>query len=112
MLLGLLRGLQRHVRVGEIGAGILPVGIEEEIVERAGQVVVVRDVGPGARGGVVLVDGAARAPDRPRQPPPPQPVRQRGVPRGERQQPLQVIAVERERAVHVGLAQCQFGPED
>ena len=38
------RLFQRHVRVGEIGAGILLVGVEEQIEEAPRQVVVVGDV--------------------------------------------------------------------
>ena len=49
-----LRLFQRVVGRAEIGAGILPVGIKEQIVERAGQVVVMRDIGAGALGRVEL----------------------------------------------------------
>jgi hypothetical protein len=43
-LLDQLRLFQRHVRPLEIGAGVLPVLVKEEIVEAAVDVVVVRDV--------------------------------------------------------------------
>ena len=47
-LLGGLRFFERHVGPLEIGAGILHVGVEEELVEFAGQIVVALDVAPGA----------------------------------------------------------------
>ena len=57
-LLGDLRLFQRLVAVREVGAGVLPVAIEEQAVEPAVQVVVVRDVAPRAVRRVVLVDAA------------------------------------------------------
>ena len=57
-LLGDLRLLQRLVAAREIGAGVLPVAIEEQAVEPAVQVVVVRHVALRARRRVVLVDAA------------------------------------------------------
>jgi hypothetical protein len=57
-LLGHLRLFQRHIRALEIGAGILHVGVEEELVEFARQIVVALDVAPGARGRVDLLEPA------------------------------------------------------
>ena len=59
-LLGELRIFQRAVVGLEIGAGILPVAVEEEIVERAREIVVVGDVVLGLADGVVLVDALHR----------------------------------------------------
>ena len=60
-LFGDLRLLQRFVPGGEIGAGILPVAVEEEGVEPAVEVVMMRDVALGAGGGVELGDAAGEA---------------------------------------------------
>ena len=62
----LLRGLrvfERFIRIVEIGAGILPVGIEEEIIERVGQVVVMGDVLARAPQRIVLLEHAQAAAD-------------------------------------------------
>jgi hypothetical protein len=47
-LLGCLRLLKRHPFLLEIGAGILPVAVEEQVVEVAIEVVMVFDVALGA----------------------------------------------------------------
>ena len=44
-LLGHLRLFEIHGRILEIGAGILPVGIEEQVVEFTRQIVMMLDVG-------------------------------------------------------------------
>jgi hypothetical protein len=41
-----LRALQRHRRIGEIGAAILAIGVEEEIVQSIRQIVMMRHVAP------------------------------------------------------------------
>ena len=48
-LLGELRVVERLVRVLEIGAAILPVGVEEQRVEPPVEIVVMRDVAARAR---------------------------------------------------------------
>ena len=55
-LLGELGILEGGLLVLEIGAGILPVAVEEEIVEGAREIVVVGDIGLGLAHGIVLVD--------------------------------------------------------
>ena len=55
-LLGELRILERLIGRFEIGAGILPVAIEEEIVQRAGEIVVMGNVLLGGADRVVLVE--------------------------------------------------------
>ena len=57
-LLGGLRLLQRHVGPLEIGAGILHVVVEEELVEFAGEIVVALHVAFGADCGVHLMQAA------------------------------------------------------
>ena len=55
-LLGGLRLLQRLVAAREIGAGVLPVAVQEQAVEAAVQIVVMRHVALRAGRRVVLVD--------------------------------------------------------
>ena len=55
-LLAVLGDLQRVVAAAEIGAGVLPVLVEEEVVEPAAQVVVVRHVLARRAQRVVLVE--------------------------------------------------------
>ena len=57
-LLGGLRLLERHVGPFEIGAGILHVVVEEELVELAREIVVALDVALGAAGRVHLMQAA------------------------------------------------------
>ena len=59
-LLRRLRVVERLAGVFEIGAGILPVGIEEEIVEARVKVVVTGDVAPRVPAVVALVQAAKR----------------------------------------------------
>ena len=54
-----LRLLQRFVTPREIGAGVLPVPIEEQAVEATIQIVVMRHIAPCPAGRVVLHDPAA-----------------------------------------------------
>ena len=56
-LLLLLRLLERLLAGPEVGAGILPVAIEEEIVELVVEVVVVRDVALRLANRIVLLEG-------------------------------------------------------
>ena len=62
-LLGGLRLLQRLVAAREVGAGVLPVAVEEQAVEPAVQIVVVRDVALRAGGRIVLVDAPLNSAD-------------------------------------------------
>ena len=53
-LLGGLRLLERHALLLEISAGILPVAVEEQLVETVIEIVMVLDVALGPSGRVVL----------------------------------------------------------
>ena len=59
-LLGELRILQRAIVGFEIGAGVLPVTVEEQVIERAREVIVVCNVALGLADGIVLVDALQR----------------------------------------------------
>ena len=54
-LLGELGVVERLVGRLEIGAAVLPVGVEEERIEPAVEIVVMRDVAPRAFGGIELL---------------------------------------------------------
>ena len=66
-LLGELRLVERLIGRLEIGAGILPVGVEEERVEPAVEIVVVRDVAPRAAARIELLQVAGEPRRGPRQ---------------------------------------------
>ncbi len=55
-LLGELRVLERGIGCLEIGAGILPVAVEEQVIERARQIVVMGDIGFRLADRIVLVE--------------------------------------------------------
>ena len=57
-LLVVLRGLQAVIVAGEVGAGVLAVRIQEQIVERVRQVVMMGDVALGPSDRVELLDPA------------------------------------------------------
>ena len=59
-LLGELGFIERLIWVLEVGAGILPIGIQEEIVETAIEIVVMSDVALSAAFGVSLMQRPQR----------------------------------------------------
>ena len=100
---------ERHRRMREISAGILPVGIEEQIEQRARKIVVMRDILPGPPHRIEL---------RERSCPPAQtraglcyPTLRSGGHIRERE--FQNICnrsfLHRHATIHVGLAECQIG---
>ena len=108
-LLVLLRGVEIVLRRAEIRAGILPVAVEEQLVELVRQIVVVGDVAARARDRIVLVQApheAARGLA--------QPQRQRvGLGRVVRHQDVDEIVkaafLDGQRAGHIGLRHEQPG---
>jgi hypothetical protein len=106
-LLGRLRHLQRCLGICEVSAGILAVAVEEEVVERAVEVVVMRHVALGTADGVALLQ-PARDPlgaERPREPP--GVLHRRHVAAEQVEKIVQAAILDRERAVHVGFADRQ-----
>ena len=94
----------------EIGAAILLVGVEEEPVEPAVEVVMMRDIAPRPRAQIELLHAAEQVAHRPR--------RQRPFRRGDlflphqdRQHVRDRALLDDESAVHVGFAQPQLGIE-
>ena len=103
--------LQVEVRLGEVGAGVLPVAIEEQVVQLAGQIVMVRDVAPRARHRIELaraaqqtMEAAERALERALPD-------DREVAADEVEKVVERGVLDRQRAVHVRLAGAQFGVE-
>ena len=110
-LLGALGGLERCFSVWEVGAGILPVGIEKEIVDRAVDVVVVRDVAARAAGRIELCEPAR---EEARDVQALCPARQRvrhGILEHQGQQVIDAPLLHDEPAIHVGLADGQMRVE-
>jgi hypothetical protein len=111
-LLGELRGLQRLVAAREIGAGILPVAIQEQAVEPAVEVVMVGHVALRARCWVVLVEAPPQIGQSHAQPGDRMAVRLRHHVHAEHVEQLVDRAVERhQRAVHVVFGEMQRGIE-
>ncbi len=97
------------VVVREIAARILPVGIQEQIVQPTGQVVVVGDIGPGTARRIVLVqmaqppgDHVERALERP-------PEGVVDIEGTDTQEVVQGALLDRQLAVHVGFAEIEIG---
>ncbi len=112
-LLGHLRLVQIRPRVREIGAGVLPVGIEEQVVEAVGQVVVVGDVGPRARHRVVLVKPAQEAAEAIGEMADPHPLALAPAVGGaEIEEVVEAALLHRQPAVHVGLAEGQIRADE
>ena len=108
--LGELCVVERLVRRLEIGAAILLVGIEEEFVEPAVEVVVMRDIAPRPGPRIELLHAPEQVA--------PEPRRQRPSRRGDvllPQQDCQHVRdralLDDERAVHIGFAQPELGIE-
>ena len=102
-----LRLFERIARIVEIGAGILPVGIEEEVIERVRQVVVMGDVLARFPKRIVLpedaqpaADDIAEFEDRMRR-------RKRHVTADQLEQIVDARILDGEAAVHEGLAELQ-----
>ena len=110
--LGLLRLIQSHVGMLEIGAAILPIRVQKQVIQFTRQVIVMRHI--GAR----LVDRVEL-----RETPPEKPSRlarflEPGHPRAglvtdrQRQKPAQIIALDDVIAIHIALTDPQIGLED
>ena len=109
-LLGELRLLERLPLVLEIGAGILPVGIEEQLIEAMVEIVMMGDVAPRPPALVALMHPAkdkARRRERARQ----SEVRAVAdrIARRERHKVVKIAARHLQAAVHVEFAKRQLG---
>ncbi len=107
-----LRILKRHGGIGEIGAGILFVGIEEEVVELGREVIVMGDVAPRAACRVELAQAPHHEAHAMRRNQPGGRVGSCRVRDRQPEEPMQVVIVDRDRAVGIAFAQGQFGVGD
>src|SRR5712691_3567559 len=110
--LGELGVIERLVAGLEIGAAVLPVGVEEQRIELAVEIVVVRDVAPRPRARIELLQAAIEKTDEPLQ------LRPRGWPAvatltkhdgkdvGDR------ALLDHDAAIHVGFAESQLGIDE
>jgi hypothetical protein len=111
-LLVRLRLLEILVRMGEVGAAVLPVAVEKQVVQPIRQVVMMGDVGLGPADRIVLVQMAQEVPADLEHAP------GRGgigvvvpVGRADVHEIVERALLDRERAVHVGLAEMEVGIE-
>ena len=107
---GILCHFKRHGVIRKIGTGVLPNHVQKQIIDCGRQIIMMRHVAAGPCFGIGLV-----------QPPPDmahsrqntgrgwQTFCMRAVAHGNAKQSLHIIAFNRQRAVHVSLAQGQFG---
>jgi hypothetical protein len=112
-LLLLLRGLQLVVRRQIVGAGILPIGIEKELVELARKVVMVSHVAARSMGWIELGNPASRALHRsPQSWRPVIGVSPAHILAAKRGEIVDATILHGQRAVHVGFAGMELGSEE
>ena len=107
-LLGELRVVERLVGRLEIGAGVLPVRIEEKRIQPAVEIVMMRDVALCARGAVELLQPAVEVADDPLRP---RPARRHAVRRLAEHECEEIgdrAFLYAQRTVHVGFAEPKF----
>ena len=104
-LLGELGVVERLVGGLEIGAAVLPVGVEKERIEPAVQIVVVRDIAPRPRRQVELLQPAVEIAAEPLQARPDRAACRRGSGRARAREGRRSCLPPSQRAVHVGFAE-------
>ena len=107
--LGELRIVERLVGRLEIGAAVLPVGIEKQRIEPVVEIVVMRDIVPGAAAPVELAQAAAQIAQQLERPGPRR--RRDGGALQHREHVGDRALLDDQRAVHVGLAEPELGIE-
>ena len=108
-LFGELRIIERLVGALEIGAAILPVGVEEERIQPAVEIVMVRDIPARAGSRIELFETAVKETQQPLQS---RPMWHFGLlPEGDRQHVGDGALFDDKTAVHIGFAEFQFGIE-
>ena len=110
-LLGELRLFQRLALAFEIGAGILPIRVEEKAIEPLVEIIVPGDVAPGVLAIVALMEAAQRDARLVQQRDPTQPGIRTEVARSECEQVIEVAVRQFDAAVHVEFPERQFGIE-
>ena len=109
-LLGELGIVERRVRRFEIGAAILPVGVEEEGIEPPVEIVMMGDVVPRPAAPIELPDVPAEIAQPPLQPGPAR--HHFGLVEQDCERIRDRAVLDHERAVHIGFAKRQFGIEE
>ena len=108
-LLGELRVVERLAGAFEIGAAVLPVGVEEQRIEPAVEIVVMRDVAARAPARIELLEAAVQVAQQPLRP---RPVRHLGaLAEHDGKHVGDRALLDDERAVHVGFAEFELGIE-
>ena len=110
-LLGELRIVERLLGMLEIGAAVLPVGVEEERVELLVEIVVMRNVAARAGGRIELRKPAPEIAHEPLQARPARDLAGFVLRHGKMKEVRDRAPLHHERAVHVGFADFQFGIE-
>ena len=106
-LLGKLRIVERGVRRFEVGAAVLPIGIQEKGVETAVEVVVMRDV---ATGSFARVELGEASPDEAEQPSWQSPFRRFDALREQHGKYVGNRALlDHQGTIHIGVAEFEFG---
>ena len=106
-----LRSLEAVGRVDEISAGILPVAVEEQVVERGRKIVMVGDVPASPGDGIVGMDEAQQAPEMLLQGLQGMALERRHVAPGEIEEIVERAILDRQRALHIGFAERKLGLE-
>ncbi len=107
LLLAQLRRLQALVGIGEVGAGVLAIGVEEQIVQFARQIVVMGDVAAGTAGRVELFEAAEQPADAAEGSLHPALARAGAVAADQVEKIVERAVLDRQRAVHVRFAGAQ-----
>src|SRR5262245_21000286 len=99
--------IERLVGGLEIGAAVLPVGVEEQRVELAVEIVVVRDVAPRARARIELPDAAREVAGEASQSRPRRKAAVAMLTEQDRKHVRDRALLDHDTAVHVGFAESQ-----
>ncbi len=109
-LLGELGVVERLLGALEIGAAVLPVGVEEQRIEPAVEIVVMRHIAARAPARIELLQTAVQEAQQPLRP---RPVRYVGLlAEADGQHVGDRALLDHESAVHVGFAELEFGIEE
>src|SRR5215813_14362496 len=110
--LGELRIVERLVGGLEIGATVLSVGIQEQGIELAVQIIVVRDIAPRARPRIELQHPAQEIADEPLRRRPVRWPTVASLTQRHREDVGDRAAFDHEAAVHIGFAELEFGVDN
>jgi hypothetical protein len=107
-LLGKLGVVERLIRRLEVAAAVLPVGVEEQGIELAVEIVVMRDVAPRPRPRIELHQAAIEVADEPLRSRPERRLAVPPLPEDDAEHVGNRALLDDEAAVHIGLAEPQL----